>query len=295
MAPAALCAAAAFLAVSSAPAATKPAPKPSPTASPLKVIVNVNSRSRLCVGLRRSVGPAISKVLQNDKTIAASRPLLQDYVKSATLSSEGGKDMAVARLESLVGPLVKNTQAIEQLLGDTVYASKAKNESDKQLMQIRAQLKSVLDQQKQALDLISGFVDTVQLGEMQSQGFDYAKAINGGTSSSGQGGANSPGSPTSAGTAPTVAPDPVLNAGVNGGANGGANDPTGSRKADPRFQTTNNALGYNPLSAFDQQMLQYQSTIAQNESQATISILHAVPACGGRVQAQPSPGPSGTP
>lgn len=284
MAPAALFAAA-LLCIQPVPAATKTkaAAKPVPTATPLKTIKHVYSSSRLCAGLRRSVGPAIGKILQNDKAIATSRPFLQDFVKSSSLGSDAGRDIAVERLENLVTPLVKNTQSIEELLNDPVYAKKAQNDNDKQLLALREQLETVLAQQKAALDLISGFVDTEQLGELKAAGNDINNAINGGATPQPQ-----TGSAAAQNAAPSTTPDPMLNAGVSSTI-----DPNAQHKNDPQFQTTNNALGYNPLNAFDQQMLAYQSQIAQSESHATITVMRAVPVCGGHVPPpNPAPAPS---
>ncbi|MFN2449704.1 MAG: hypothetical protein ABR508_07920 [Candidatus Baltobacteraceae bacterium] len=265
-----------LLSVGPAPAAVLARPVPKPT--PLKTIKHVYSNSRMCMGLRRSIGPAVGKVLQNDKTIATSRPMLQDFVASASLGSEGGKDMAVARLERLVGPLVKGTQNIEALLNDPIYPRKAQNDNDKQLLQMRTQLAQVLAKQKNALDLISGFIDTEQLGQLQAAGHQYDAAV------------NSNSSPNAAANRPvaraTTAPAEILNAGVNTAAN----DPAGTMKNDPRYANTNNAIGYNPLNMFDQQMLAYQAEIAQGEAAATFSILKAVPQCGGKI-----PGPSSPP
>ncbi len=70
------------------------APIPAPTASPLKTIKHVYV-TRLCTGLRRSIAPAVGRVLQNDRVIAASRPLFQDYVKSTATASQAGTDMDV--------------------------------------------------------------------------------------------------------------------------------------------------------------------------------------------------------
>ncbi len=272
----ALCAALALLA-GSGPAVGATA-KPSPKPTPLKTIKHVYSTSRLCTGLRRSVGPAVGRVLQNDKTIATSRPLFQDFVKNSATSSEGGKQMDVERLEGLISPLVNNTQAIEQLLNDPIFARKPANDNDKQLLLLRAHLEQILAEQKRALDLVSGFVDTEQLGQLQSEGHQYDSAITGTGTTQNQ---------TKPSTSPTTAPDPILNAGIH------PQDPNSdpATKNDPRLQSTGNQLGYNPLNAFDQQMFDYQAQIAQSESLATLSLMKAIPICGGHLSA-PSPAPS---
>lgn len=271
------------LSVGPAPAATA---KPKPTATPpLKTISHVYAK-RLCTGLRRSIGPAVGRVLQNDRVIATSRPLFQSFVKNTSTGSQGATDMDVMRLERLVDPLVKNTEAIEKLLNDTVYPRKPQSDEDRQLLAMRAHLETVLAQQKQALDLISGFVDTQNMAELQAAGKEYQGAISGSDTRNGAsanaGGTNNSQTPQ---TSPTAAPAPILNAGLNQ-----QNDPT--RKQDPRFSNTGSQLGYNPLNAFDQQMGDYQQQIVQSENKVSEAIFKALPACGGQVPAQPSPAPA---
>ena len=136
-----------------------------------------------------------------------------------------------------------------------------------------------LAEQRRALDLISGFVDTQQLGELKAEGHDYDKAIKA------TGLKNDPNNrPPS--TSPTNPPADILNAGITR-----PDDPT--RKSDPRFQSSGSQLGYNPLNAFDQQMAVYQTTISQSEDLASQAILKAVPQCGG--QAPPAPPASPVP
>jgi|GEM_PF-686211 len=274
---------AAVCALSAGPAPAATAAAPAPTSTPLKTIVNLKV-TRLCTGLRRSVGPAVRSVLQNDHAIAISRPLFKDYVKSTSTGSQAATDMDVMHLERLIQPLVQNTQMIEKLLNDPIYAHKPQSEQDRELLQIRAHLAAVLEEQKHALDLVSGFVDTQQLGELQAAGHEYDKAINSSDTTS-QSRNGSSGSSQTPNLAPTTAPADILNAGVTNAQN----DP--GRKYDPRFQNTGSQLGYNPLNAFDQQMEVYQVNISHSEDLASQTILKAVPQCGGHVPAQTVPAP----
>jgi hypothetical protein len=266
------------LGIGPAPAAT--VPLPTPTATPLKTIKHVYA-TRLCTALRRSIAPAVGHVLQNDRAIATSRPLFQDYVKTTADGSQAATDLDVMRLERLIDPLVKNTQAIEKLLKDPVYPRRPQSDSDKQLLIIRAQLASVLDQQKRALDLVSGFVDTQQLGELQASGHEYDNAIN----NNGQANRNGTSS-NHPNLSPTAPPADILNAGVTNSNNDIA------RKYDPRYTNTGSQVGYNPLNVFDQQMGIYQTDISRTEDLASQSILKAVPQCGGQV---PGPAPAPVP
>lgn len=281
---AALALAALVLSAVPASAATKK-PKPVPTATPLKTIEHLYVKP-LCTALRRSVAPALRNIIQNDHTIAVSRPLFQDYVKTVTSGSQGATDMDVMRLEQLIEPLVKNTQEIDKLLSDPVYRRRPQTDSDRQMLQLRAHLTAVLDEQKRALDLVSGFVDTEQLGELQAAGHEYDNAINSTqTHNSAPGGSNNSQTPQ---TSPTPTPMDILNAGLST-----ENDP--GRKYDPRYLNTGSQLGYNPLNIFDQAMEEHQATIYQSEQFVTQDVFRAVPLCGGQVPPSPTPPPPPAP
>ena len=245
--------------------ALAPAVKPKPSPTPLKVIKHVYTTARLCMGLKRSIAPAVAKILQVDASIATSRPLLQDYVKQSDNGSAAGKDMAVSRLEALITPMAQNTAATEAYLNDPLYARKPQNDNDKQLLATRAQLQQALADQKKALDLVSGFVQTQQMGQLQAAGHEYDSSLT-------QQGRNNITTPQ---PAPTQAPDSTLTAGLPTG-----NDPT--LQIDPKLKTGGSDVGYNPLNAFDSQMNSYQLSIAQNEADAALGILKTVKICGGK-------------
>ncbi len=245
---------------------------PAPAATPPKTIIHLKV-SPLCTGLRQNIGPAIGKVLQNDKAIAASRPLLRGYVKDAATGS-ASKDLQVSRVERLITPLVQNTAAIEKLLSDPyVFPRVPISESDRQLLEIRAYLKQVVAQQKRALDVISGFVDTEQLGQIQQAGSDALKITQTREVPGVQGG-NGPQSAQAVGAAPTPPPSEILNAGVR---------QTPQQLSDPALQDTGMTVGHNPLDVFDQAIGMYQQELQSSEGQAADLVVKALPLCGGRV------------
>lgn len=234
---------------------------PSPSPTPLKTITHLHVQ-RLCVGLKRSVYPAVGHLLDNDKILVQSRPLFRDYVKQSAEGNHSGVDLDVMRLERYITPLVSSTQAIETLLNDPVYPAQPQSQADRDLLEMRTRVSDVLAQQKQALDLISGFTDTQQLGELQQES-------TGDQSVNAAAGKQSP----EPAAAPTEAPNEILNAGI----------PDPQRSYDPRYTTTNSLEGFNPLNAFDSQMDQYQQQIAASENDASKAILKAVAECGGKV------------
>lgn len=251
---------------------------PKPKATPLKTISH-EYVSPLCTGLRKAIGPAIGKALQNDKIIANSKPLFHQYVQAAaTNQNKASQDLSVSRLERLVGPLVKNTETIDTLLNDPfIFPKVAYTDGDRRLLQMRAQLQAVNDEQKHALDVISGFVQTQQLGEMQTSGHEFDSALS----------ANP--NPPKQYVAPTAPPQDVLSAGVQNTNN----DP--SRAVDPRYKNTDSVLGANPLDVFENAISSYQQDIHHREQRAAKSVIAAVPLCGGHAPAQPAPARSPLP
>jgi hypothetical protein len=243
---------------------------PAPAATPPKTIVQIHV-SPLCTGLRQNIGPAIGKVLQNDKTIADSRPLLRGYVK-AVASNSLSKDMQISRLERSITPLVKNTAAIEKLLNDPfIFPKVAVTDADRQLLQIRANLEQVVAQQKGALDVLSGFIDTEQLGQLQLAGKEYQNLTSTHEMPNAQGAA---GAASARQIAPTPPPSGVLNAGVQS---------TPGQATDPRLQETGYSIGHNPLDVFDQAIAQYQAQLQASEGQAADLVVKALPLCGAHV------------
>lgn len=244
---------------------------PAPAATPLKTIEHLHV-SPLCTGLRQNIGPAIGKVLQNDNTIAQSRPLLRGYVK-ATATNSASKDLQVARVERLITPLVQNTAAIEKLLNDPyIFPQRPISDADRQLLAIRAYLQEVVTQQKRALDVIAGFVDTEQLGQMQAAGMEALKLTQ--THEMSAQGGHSTGSALSAGAAPTPPPSEILDAGVR---------KTPQQAADPALQNTGYLVGHNPLDVFDNAIGEYQQMLQASEGRAADLVVKALPLCGGHI------------
>jgi hypothetical protein len=238
-----------------------------PTPPPLKEIVHVRS-SALCSGLKKTILPVVGHEIQIDKMIATSRPIFNDLTTKRRLGSgKAAEDLDVVRLEGLIRPLNDNIGAAKKLLEDPkAFPKQATTQQDKDLLAIRDSLRASVARQENVLDMISGFVDTQQLGELQAAGNEYNSAITGGATPNPSG----PASPT---------PDPgLLTAGV--GANN-PNDPV--RKNDPLYKESGTLYGNDIYSAFSQAVAQYQQEIGKHESAASELILHNVPQCGGKV------------
>ena len=164
-------------------AATSATPTPMPlgTLPPLQTIEHLVVHP-LCFALKQNIGPAIGMVLKNDAAIAKAPPLLDDFNKALGNgdANKGRMNIALLRMENLVGPLTANILAIQKKLDDPeVFPKHARNEEERTMLKIRDDLRKTLAAQSFQLDVINGFVQTQQLHQMQHEGFGYINAING--------------------------------------------------------------------------------------------------------------------
>ena len=264
-----------------------PVAKPSPSPTQLKTIAHVIS-TPFCSALRRNIGPAIGHVLDNDRIIAASKPMFVSFAKDHASAlkpggSQASEDLDILHLENLIGPMVQNQEHIESLLGNSAaFPVRPLTNDDKQIVALRLQLLNVLEEQKGVLDLISGLVDTQQMGELQAAGHDYDKALSPDTRT--QGGGPNATQPDS--LAPTPTPDWLVNAGIP--------DINPANMPDVTKLNTDSLLANNPVLAFPRAVGAYQTRISMREDLAAEGVQKAVPLCGGRRQA-PQPVASPTP
>jgi hypothetical protein len=86
--------------------------------------------------------------------------------------------MALQQMSYLVTPLARNIIAAQTLLDTPKLVEPTGNPSDDAtLAKIRSQLLETIAYQRASLDLINGFVQTLQMGELQHAGTEYLGAI----------------------------------------------------------------------------------------------------------------------
>ncbi|MFY9720590.1 MAG: hypothetical protein WAK16_13205 [Candidatus Cybelea sp.] len=184
------------------------------TATPPPQIYRVVSRP-LCSELRQHIKPAIGMMLENDGNIKKSPQLFKDYNIGALYGSDpssatqGGQqqlptetgsnasqNMALLGLEGLIRPIANNIIAIQTMLDSPeLRVGTGREDDDKRLQDIRKKLLQALATQNASLDIISGFVDTQQMADLQHAGQTYISSM------------SQP--DTEKGTAATPAPDPL--------------------------------------------------------------------------------------
>lgn len=154
----------------------------------------------LCARLHEKVRPAIAMILQNDATIAKSPPLFKRYQRGTLTAQDTPNSMwgtgapanvgdsiynqspetsmTLQQMSYLVIPIARNIIAAQTLLDDAKMLAPTGNPSDDAaLAKIKQQLLETVAYQSASLDLINGFVQTMQLGEIQHAGEEYLGAI----------------------------------------------------------------------------------------------------------------------
>lgn len=235
-------------------AAATPAPTAAPL-TPLKVIGSVRS-TPFCTALRETIGPAIAAVLSNDELIASSKPAFATLYHDDVLArSEARTHLDMNRLESLLTPIIANVKRIDSLL--------ASKPNDPKLQAMRDKLQAVLAQQKESLNVISGFVATEQLGELQGAGGpdNWTSAFSTGPQASSR-------------PAPSLAQPPaaksLFSAGVHN-ANGGSRD--------PRYDAATVGPTYNPFGPIVAQIEEQRAAAQNSESDAAKLVGDALKQC----------------
>jgi hypothetical protein len=170
------------------------------TATPPPQIYHIVTTA-LCARLHESVRPAVAMILQNDQKIAKSPPLFKKYQRG-TLSAQdpaAGEysngappaydsmnntspetSMALQQMSYLVIPIARNLIAAQTLLDSVKLVEPTGNSTDDSTLQkIKNQLLDTIAFQSASLDVINGFVQTQQMGELQHVGEDYLGAIQG--------------------------------------------------------------------------------------------------------------------
>jgi hypothetical protein len=150
----------------------------------------------LCSELHERIKPAIGMMLQNDTTIKKSPELFKKYNQAALYGNDASSDsssiggdpgggssnmaqnMALLGMENLIRPIANNLIAIQTLLDSPqLRLGTGREEDDKHLREIREKLLKALATQRASLDIISGFVDTQQMADLQHAGEAYIASI----------------------------------------------------------------------------------------------------------------------
>jgi hypothetical protein len=228
-------------------------PSPPPLAQ-LKTIATVRT-TPVCTALRERIGPAIANVINSDEKIASGRPMFGTmYHDDVVLHSELRMSFDVMRMENLITPIAKNISSV-----------KAKLEHlppDPDLDAVRKQLQTVIDTQNDALNVLSGFVSTYQLGDLMGHAAPPSLGAASPNVSSSQSSGASDTSPPGA--------KALLSAGVSRAP---------GAPAPPEEQSGNVYLGSSPYQSFAGQLAAIKEKQNAAELAASQAVLTAVDRC----------------
>jgi hypothetical protein len=254
---------------------------PKRTPPPLPIIYHTQT-SALCSALVQHIKPIIGMMQQNDLTISQSPPLFRRYNDDLAnqdphdpSADAGERDLTLYHLEQLVGPLSRNVLAIQRVLEDpNVFPPNPTTDDQRKLDEMRDSLLKALAAQAATMDLISGYVSTQQLAELQHEGTEGANinAI--------QGGDLAPGSSPNPATPNPLLVDPNQVAGIS--PNPYSIDPLS-------IPGIAGSVGNTPVSRLLAAIQWIRAETQQRENAAAQPIIRAANACRAAATSSPRP------
>jgi len=254
-------------------------------ASPPPTIYHIVTRP-LCAQLHDRIAPAIGMMLQNDTTIKKGPDYFKEY-NSASLNGSGpstrtdpitgdpgshtsnmSQNIALLGMENLIRPIANNIIAIQTILDSPQLTNgTGREDDDKRLSDIRAKLLKALAAQNASLDIISGFVDTQQMADLQHADEGYINSI------------NKPDNPNA--SISTPAPNPLA---ANPNYAGLAPNPYVIDPASIPGLT----LGYNPVTRLQDALVWTIAQAQTRENDAAKAVMASAVLCG-NTPATPAP------
>jgi hypothetical protein len=245
-----------------------------PTPTPVLPQIGRVRSNALCTTLRQNIAPTIAGLMKNDELIGAGHRAFAKMAHDQGGSSSAAIDIDKLYLEQVETRLVHNLGVIDRILGDQIrFPVRPKNADEQDALTMRSQLLAVADSQRKALDLVSGTLETENLGQMQHEMSDQMK------SAVGQPGpqADPTGDPTSfIGAAGLPEYSPV------------AGLPTTASKQS-------SLVGHTVYDSIAEALEGTQNTTARREQVATSTVIAAVGECRASAAPASSPSPAASP
>ena len=135
------------------------APTPAPSVAP---------SHQACTTLRENVRTALAGLMKDDQIIEAGR---KAYQKMAADRTANTRDVAIDRLyvENAVTAMVHNLALVDEQLADPLrFPADTATSDARSTLAMKEQLTAIAAQQKKALDLLSGALETSNFNTMQN-------------------------------------------------------------------------------------------------------------------------------
>lgn len=152
--------------------------QPAPSATPLREIGRVRS-TFFCATLHQNVRLALHALVENDKIMGKGHDALEKMASDQVQRARASIPFDRSSVDRVVRELVHNVGEIEkQLDHSTRFPAIAQTDDERKALEIKAQLESVLNAQKDSINVLNGTVETDRLGQMQREGLsDLQSAI----------------------------------------------------------------------------------------------------------------------
>jgi hypothetical protein len=255
------------------------------SATPPPTIYRIVTRP-LCSQLHERIRPAIGMMLQNDSAIKKSPELFRKYNDAALYGGDAGtarnglggdpdsgsnatQNVALLGMENLIRPIANNIIAIQTMLDNPqLRVGSGRPEDDKRLHEIRDKLLKALAAQNASLDIISGFVDTQQMADLQHAGQAYISSIGA--------------SDLRHGLASTPSPNPLTSNPNYAGL------PPNPYAIDPA-SIPGLTLGYNPVTRLLDALTWTMNQTQTRENEAAKAVMASAAMCSSNTSPKPPP------
>ena len=165
--------------ISGATAFAQTVPAPSPAATTLPEIGRTRSRG-LCTTVRDSVAPIVLGLIKSDELVGAGHRAFLKMSDDTRRSGPEAMDLDQLYLRKVADAMAHNLVVIDKLLADEKrFAKKPATDDERIAQQLKEQIAAAAAQQRKALDLMNGALETEALGRMQNDVAGGALATSG--------------------------------------------------------------------------------------------------------------------
>jgi hypothetical protein len=152
------------------------APPITPVAAPPLPVIGGTKTSYICSSLRQVIAPAVYDLMAVDRILVSERVTLADMGKQSRDPQAGDKiegsaamNLMRTRLSADIKATARNLMTVEALLKQREADAAATDEDRRTIDGIRDSLRHIAAQQNEALNLVSGYVETELQGQMRTE------------------------------------------------------------------------------------------------------------------------------
>jgi hypothetical protein len=150
---------------------------PQPQPPPLKTITHIRS-SPFCTTLRENVGQTVKALIRNNIAFGQAKSLFLKMAHDRVTSADRTMvtDLNVQGLGPLIGAIAQDLSQSNALLNDARrFSAKPNSADERELAEIRRELRAIVDRQNEALNVLSGTYFSYNGNRLMGRGDGMAK------------------------------------------------------------------------------------------------------------------------